>query len=178
MPFAPVTPPATVADFKATFRRGFKYAAGPDGVMDADISQAIGLATSLYNPGLFNSTEAKGVFLLAVAHFVVVGIQAAGGLYPLLPGAAAGPQAPGASADATENTGSGVIGSKTSEKITIQYAGLEKLMDQYPTLAAFRQTDFGQQYAMIVGPRLRGRVGIAANPGAPDAVIPAVPFLA
>lgn len=177
MPCAPVTPPATIADFKATFKRGFKYGDGPGDVMDSDISTSITLATSLYNPSLFNSAEAKNVFLLAVAHFVVVSIQAAGGLYPQFPLAAEGDQAPGASADATQNTGSGVIGSKTSEKITIQYAGLEKLMERYPTLAAFRQTDFGQQYTMIVGPRLAGRIGIVPNPSAPDAVVPAVPFL-
>lgn len=173
MPNAPVTPPATIADFKATFKRGFNYTDGPNGVMDADIAQAIVLASALYNPQLFNSAEAKNVFLLAVAHFVVVGIQAAGGLYATTPGS---PDMPGA--DATENTGSGVIGSKTSEKLTIQYAGLEKLMDRYPTLAVFRQTDWGQQYAMIVGPRLAGRIGIVSNPNAPDAVVPAVPFLA
>lgn len=174
MPIAPVTPPATIADFKATFTRGFKYTDGPDGVMDSDISTAINRATSLYNPDLFNSTEAKDVFLLAVAHFVVVAIQAAGGLFPLqpdVPGAAGGPTA-------TDNTGSGVIVSKTSEKISITYAGLDALIQHYPTLAAFRQTDFGAQYAMIVGPRLSGRIGIVSNPNAPDAVVPAVPFLA
>lgn len=177
MPSAPITPPATVADFKATFKRGFKYSDGPDGVMDADIQTAIGRAVTLYNPALFNATEAKDVFLLAVAHFVVVGIQAAGGLYPMFPGTAGAMGAPGASADATKNTGSGVIGQKMSEKITIQYAGLEELMKRYPTLAAFRQTDFGAQYAMIVGPRLMGRVNVVPGASAPDAVIPAVPFL-
>ncbi len=170
---APVTPPASVADFKATFKRGFRYTDGPDGVMDSDIQTAINRAVMLYNPDLFNSVEAKDVFLLAVAHFVVVGIQAVGGLYPIPPGAQGAEGGP----DATKNSGSGVIGNKTSEKISIQYAGLEKLMDRYPTLATFRQTDFGQQYAMIVGPRLAGRVGIVSNPNAPDAVVPAVPFL-
>lgn len=180
MPNAPITPPATVADFKATFKRGFKYATGPDGVMDADIESGIQRALTLWNPALFTASaeERKQVFLLAVAHFVVVGIQAAGGLYPQLPGPAAAGGAPGASADATENTGSGVIGTKTTEKVTIQYAGLEELMKRYPSLAMFRQTDFGAQYAMIVGPRLMGRVGVVPGPQAPDAVVPAVPFLA
>lgn len=175
----PITPPATIADFKATFRRGFRYSDGPDGVMDADITDAIARAIPVFNPCLFDTADGKTAFLLAVAHFVVIGIQAAGGLYPQLPGPAGAAQAPGASADATENTGSGVIGSKTSEKITIQYAGLEKLMDRYPTLAPFRQTDFGAQYAMLVAPRLMGRVTLVPGPTAPDAgVIPAVPFLA
>lgn len=177
MPSAPITPPATVADFKATFRRGFKYATGPDGVMDADIQSGIDRAVLLWNPALFDVTERKNVFLLAAAHFVVLGIQAAGGLYPQMPGPAAAGGAPGASADATENTGSGVIGTKTTEKVTIQYAGLEKLMERYPTLAPFRQTDFGAQYAMIVAPRLMGRVTVVPGASAPDAVIPAVPFL-
>jgi hypothetical protein len=177
MPSAPITPPATVADFKATFTRGFKYATGPDGVMDSDIQTAIGRAVMLYNPCLFTPSEGKTAFLLAVAHFVVVGIQAAGGLFPQMPGPAGAAGAPGASADATRNTGSGVIGTKTTEKVTIQYAGLEKLMERFPTLAPFRQTDFGAQYAMIVGPRLMGRVTIAPGPTPPDAVIPAVPFL-
>jgi hypothetical protein len=173
----PTTPPASVADFKATFKRGFKYATGPEGVMDADIETAMGRAALLYNPCLFTPVEGKTAFLLAVAHFVVVGIQAAGGLYPQLPGAAGAASAPGASVDATKNTGSGVIGQKMTEKVTIQYAGLEKLMERYPTLAPFRQTDFGAQYAMMVAPRLMGRVNIAPGPTPPDAVIPAVPFL-
>lgn len=173
----PITPPASVADFKATFNRGFKYATGPDGVMDSDIQKGIERAVLLYNPCLFTTAEGKTAFLLAVAHFVVIGIQAAGGLYPQLPGAAGAAGAPGASADATRNTGSGVMGTKTTEKVTIQYAGLEELMKRYPTLAPFRQTDFGAQYAMMVAPRLMGRVSIAPGPTPPDAVIPAVPFL-
>ncbi len=124
-----------------------------------------------------NSNHILTAFLLAVAHFVVIGIQAAGGLYPQFPGPAGASEAPGASADATMNSGSGVIGSKTTEKVTIQYAGLEKLMERYPTLAPFRQTDFGAQYAMLVAPRLCGRVGVVPGPSMPDAVIPAVPFL-
>src|ERR1700757_4358462 len=119
MPNAPVTPPATIADFKARFKRGFKYSDGPDGVMDADIQQGFDLAVTLFNPCLFDATEQKAVFLLAAAHFVVVGIQAAGGLSPQPPAAAGAAGAPGASADATENSGSGVIGSKTTEKVTI-----------------------------------------------------------
>ena len=178
MPCAPITPPATVADFKATFKRGFKYSDGPDGVMDADISQGIARALPLFNPQLFTAADGKTAFLLAVAHFVVIGIQAAGGLYPQLPGPAGAAGAPGASADATENTGSGVIGSKTSEKITIQFAGLEELMRRYPTLAPFRQTDFGAQYALMVAPRLSGRTSFIPGPSDPSAVIPAVPFIA
>lgn len=171
------TPPATVADFKATFKRGFKYSDGPDGVMDLDIEQGIARALPVFNCQLFSAEDGKTAFLLAVAHFVCLGIQAAGGLYPQLPGAAGASQAPGASADATENSGSGVIGSKTSDKITIQYAGLDALMERYPTLAPFRQTDFGAQYAMLVAPRLAGRINIVPGASFPDAVIPAVTFL-
>lgn len=178
MSHAPLTPPANVDDFKATFQRGFKYTDGPNGVMDADISQGIARALPVFNPSLFDKPDGKTAFLLLVAHFVVVGIQAAGGLYPQLPGPAGAAGAPGASADATENTGSGVIGTKTSEKISVAYAGLEDLMKRYPTLAPFRQTDFGAQYALLVAPRLTGRIGLAPGPSYPDVVIPAVPFLA
>lgn len=174
---APITPPATVEDFKATFQRGFKYSSGPDGVMDADIQQGIARALPVFNPCLFSPADGKTAFLLAVAHFVVIGIQAAGGLYPQLPGPAGAAGAPGASADATQNTGSGVIGTKTAEKISIQYAGLDGLMERYPTLAPFRQTDFGAQYALLVAPRLAGRVAVVPGPTSPDAVIPAVPWL-
>lgn len=171
----PVTPPANVSDFKAWFKqRGFNFGDGPGAVTDQDITQAILLATTLYNPDLFNSVEAPAIFMLAVAHFVVVGIQACGGLFPYRPESPAAAGGP----DATQNSGSGVIASKTSEKISITYAGLEKLIETYPSLANFRQTDFGAQYAMIVGPRLKCRIGIVSNPNAPDAVIPAVPFLA
>lgn len=172
------TPPASVADFKATFQRGFKYSTGPDGVMDADIEQGIARALPVFNCSNFNAADGKTAFLLAVAHFVVLGIQAAGGLYPQFPGAAGAAGAPGASADATENTGSGVIGTKISEKISITYAGLDKLMERYPTLAPFRQTDFGAQYALLVAPHLSGRVALVLGPMSPDSVVPAVPFLA
>lgn len=139
--------------------------------MDSDIQNAIDTAMTVYNSGLFDDVQGKVAFLFAAAHFVVVGIQAAGGLYPFPQGS------PTAGTDATQNTGSGVIGSKTAEKITIQYAGLESLIKEYPSLGAFRQTDFGSQYAMIVGPRLRCRVGITPNPSAPGIAAPAVPFL-
>lgn len=169
----PVTPPATVADFKAQFIRGFRYSTGPDGVTDGDISLGITMALSVWNPVLWTKTEAKAAFLLAVAHFVVTNIQAAGGLQAT---PAQGPDGP--VVDATQNTGGGVIGSKTEGKMSQTYAGLDALIERYPTLADFRRTDFGAQYALLVAPRLRCRVGLATNEGAPDAVIPAVPFLA
>lgn len=171
---APITPPATVTDFKAWYVRGWRYGAGPGDVMDSDISNAIQLALTVFNPNLFNSVEAKPVFLLAVAFFVVRGIQAAGGLQPQLPGT----PGLGLTVNATENTGSGVTDMKTAKDISIKYAGFEKLCEQYPTLAQFRQNDFGIDYATIVAPRLKCRVGITPNPSSPDAVIPAVPFLA
>lgn len=174
---APITPPASVADFKATFQRGFKYSDGPDGVMDADINAAIARALPVFNPCLFNPTDGQTAFLLAVAHFVVLGIQAAGGLYPQFPGAGVATGGPGASADATQNTGSGVIGQKTVEKTSIQYVGLDKLMARYPTLAPFRQTDFGAQYALLVAPRLCGHVSVAPGTWEPDVAVPSVPFL-
>lgn len=170
----PVTAPANVTDFKARFKRGFNYGDGPGQVTDQDITIGIQLATSMFNPSLFDSVEAPGIFLLAAAHFVVTSIQATGGLDPFAPESPGGAGGP----DATKNSGSGVIDSKTSEKISIKYAGLEKLIETYPSLAIFRQTDFGSQYAMIVGPRLKCRIGIVPNPSAPDAVVPAVPFLA
>ena len=73
--------------------------------------------------------------------------------------------------------GSGVIDSKTAEKISIKYAGLEGLMKEYPSLAGFRQTDFGAQYALIVGPRLKCRVGIVSNPSDLGFQPPAVPWI-
>ncbi len=168
----PVTPPASVADFKAQYARGFKYSEGPDGVTDADITLGITMACSVFNPTLWNAQEAKTVFLLAVAHFVVVNIQALGGLTDKQAGVPGG-----AGPDATLNTGGGVIGTKSEGKISQTYAGLETLIKKWPMLADFRRTDFGAQYALMIAPRLVGRVGVVSGPNAPDAVIPAVPFL-
>jgi hypothetical protein len=170
------TPPATVADFKAQFPagRGWPYGTGSDTVTDADITAGIAMALTVWNPSLFSTLEAKPVFLLAAAHFVVTAVQAGGGLRAR----AEGTPGAGLGGKATENTGSGIIASKTVDKVSVAYAGFETLVTRFPTLAAMRTTDFGQQYALIVAPRLCGRVGIASNEGAPDAVIPAVPFLA
>jgi hypothetical protein len=167
----PETPPASVADFKAQFQRGFKYAVGPDGVMDSDIELAITLAGALFNPALWSASEKKPVFLMAAAHFVVVNIQASGGLSAKVPGS------PGGIADATKNTGGGIITAKTVDKVSITYAGMERWVEKYPMLADFLRTDFGFQYLALLKPRLVGHVVTVENQRAPDSVIPAVPFL-
>jgi hypothetical protein len=167
----PTPPPASVADFKAQFVRGFRYTTGADGVTDADISLGITLATSMFNPALWNDAERKAVFLLAAAHFVVVNIQAAGGLNPQIAGT------PGGIADATENTGGGVIASKTVDKVSQTYAGLEEWCRRYPQLGDFLRTDFGAQYLALLKPRLVGRVTAVPNQQSVDAVVPNIPFL-
>ena len=167
-----VTPPATVADFKAQWIRGFEYTDGPDGVTDADIALGITMATSLWNQALWNSDEAKTVFLLAAAHFVVVNIQAQGGLRKGPPGA------PGAVASAVDNTGGGIINNKTVDKVSIAYAGMEKWVEKFPTLADFLRTDFGFQYLALLKSRLVGRVVTTPNQRDIGAVVPTVPFLA
>lgn len=168
----PVPQPASVAEFKAQFFRGFNYTDGPDGVMDKDIDLGIKMATSLFNPALWNPQESKTVFLLAAAHFVVVNIQAAGGLKAKQPGA------PGSVETAVNNTGGGIIGEKTVDKISISYAGMEKWVEKYPMLADFLRTDFGYQYLQMLKPRLVGRVAVLPNQTDVNSVIPAVPFLA
>jgi hypothetical protein len=170
---APVTPPATVADFKTQFFRGFKFTDGPDGVMDKDIALGLTMATSLYNPAIWAEAEGKVAFLFAAAHFVVVNIQAAGGLSARAPGA------PGSDAgDATRNTGGGIITNKTVEKVSVAYAGMEKWVEKYPLLAGFLRTDFGFQYLDLLKARLVGRVVSVPNQRMVDAAVPVVPFLA
>lgn len=171
MPVTP-TPPATVADFKAQFKsRGFVFGEGPGHVMDSDVETAIVMATTMWNPCLWNATEAKTVFCLLVAHFLVWNIQAVGGLNKTPTGT------PGGYSAAMQNTGGGVVDSKGAEKVWEKYAGLEALITKYPMLADLRRTDFGAQYALMLAPRLVGRVGIAPGPSASDAAVPAVPFL-
>lgn len=167
-----VTPPATVADFKAQFTRGFRYGGkGPDEVTDADITLGITLALSMWNPQLWEDTEKKAIFLLAAAHFMVVNIQAAGGLSPRQQ------QVPGTHSNAVDNTGGGVISNKTVDKVSVAYAGLEEWARKYPQLGDFMRTDFGAQYLAFLKPRLVGRMRATPNEVSIDAAIPAVPFL-
>lgn len=173
MPLPPITPPATVADFKAYWTRGWRYGTGPDAVTDADITKGIQRALSLWNPMLWNDQEKKGVFLLSCAHFVARDIQNAGGLR------AAQSMSPDGYAGAVDNTDNGMpIGTKSEGKMSQQAAGLDFIIERHPILAPFRGTGFGADFAALAAGRLVGRVGIVSNPNAPDAVVPAVPFLA
>lgn len=167
------TPPATIAQFKAQYaQRGFNFGEGPGSVTDSDITLAMTMASSMWNPALWNSGESIAIFCLVVAHFIVTNIQAVGGLN------STPTNTPGAYSAALGNTGNGMpIDSKSVDKVHLKYAGLEKLIDKYPMLAGFRSTDFGSQYCLLVAPRLVGRVNFIINQQDPGAVIPAVPFL-
>lgn len=165
------TAPATVADFKSQFDRGFKFGAGPGDVRDKDITLGITQAMMFWNECLWGTDEKKAAFLFAVAHFVVTTIQAAGGANPVQEGS------PGALSPALGNRGSGITVSKSANGVSQTFAGLEKWVEKFPLLSDFLMTDYGRTYLHMLKPRLVGRIGIAANQQDIDTAVPLIPFV-
>lgn len=140
-----MTPPAVVADFKAQFTREFVYGVTKDKVMDADITRGLNEAMSVFNSGLWaDDDERKTVFLYASAHFMVLNLQAAGGLF--IQGLGLGVQ----------SRGTGVIQSKSVGQVTIAYVLPESLTGD-AILSGFMRTDFGLRYLQVLVPRLVGQ---------------------
>lgn len=140
-----MTPPAVVADFKSQFTREFVYGVSQDKVMDADITRALYEATSVFNSTLWaDSDEIKRVFLYAAAHFLVLNLQAAGGLFVQNLGIGA------------QSRGGGVVQSKTVGGVTVNYMLPESLTGD-AILSGFMRTDFGLRYLQVLVPRLVGQ---------------------
>lgn len=157
------TPLATVASFKAQFGRDFVYGSGLNTVRDIDIQQALNLASSMFNPALFDtsligvapviSSESLMAYQYATAHFLVTAIQAAGGL--------------GSVGRGVFSQGEGVVSSKSVGGASVSFSWPSTVMDS-PALFQFTKTTYGQAYLQILMPRLVGNVSAVLGPIAPD----------
>ena len=155
------TPTATVASFKAQFFRDFTYGDGPTTVMDRDIQNGLNAAASLFNPSLFDTTligapaaqtsESLTAYLNCAAHFMVLAIQAVGGLSVRM----------GAGSPGLMSQGEGVISNKSGGGLNASYT--------WPGIASssvlfqFTKTAYGLAYLQVLMPKLVGNVGTAAG---------------
>lgn len=160
-----LTPPASVADFKAQFPRDFRYGAGLDTVTDGDIQRGLNTASTVYNPALFDTTvvgvtpiltsEALLAYLYASAHFMVLSLQAAGGLSAV--SKYAGPT----------SQGEGVVSNKSVGGVSIGFAWPAMVTDN-PALYQFTKTSYGQEYLQILMLKLVGNVSLVAGETQPE----------
>lgn len=160
-----LTPPVTIAEFKDRFDRDFDYGAGTDQVRDKDITRSLTEASSCFNPCLWTTTpEGRLAYLQATAHFLVLSIQAAGGLSGTNQG------------QGVNSRGGGVIQSKSVGAVSVAYV-MPDFVAQSPILSQFMRTDYGQKYLQMLTPFLVGHVSIAEGPHEPDVAVPEVPFI-
>ena len=141
-----LTPPVTVADFKAQFSREFIYGVGLDSVRDIDLNRAFTDALAVYNPCLWDSTTAGPAFMYAAAHFLVMNIQTAGGLVLVQTN------------NGVSNVADGVITGKTAGPLSVSYAEPPDFVKRSMSLIPFWKTQYGQTYVQMLGPRLIGCV--------------------
>lgn len=149
--------PPSVADFKALFTRDFLYGSGGSTISDGDIQRAINQAGITFNPGLWDgvtplgsTTELSVVYLYVSAHYMVLNIQAAGGLSAVNRGRG------------VKSQGGGWTQSKGAGPLNVAYAISDRLRDD-PILSPFMRTDYGQQYLMFLEPRIVGNVAIVSG---------------
>lgn len=157
------TPPATVAQFKAQFDRDFQYGSGTDKVRDTDITRAFTDALMVWNPCLWRTEEKVNAFCYAAAHFLVLSLQAAGGL--AAPSKALGPQ----------NRGGGVVQTKSVGGVSVGYQ-MPDFVAKSAILSQFMRTDYGQRYLQLVTPRLVGNLDIVAGERDPGVSTPNIPY--
>jgi hypothetical protein len=124
---------------------------GQDTVTPADITRALAEAGMSFNEGLWgNVTEKSTAFLYLAAHYLVLNVQAAGGLLPQ--GAAKG----------IKSGGGGVVQSKSVGSVSVSYALPQSIIES-PILGQYMRTDFGQKYLALIYPRLVGNIGIVSG---------------
>lgn len=163
MPLPPAA--ATIAGFKVQFDRDFKYGKGMDVVRDTDIQRGLNEAAALFNAALWDSTELVIAYYYATAHFIVLDVQAAGGLSGIPLGIG------------TDNRNSGVISSKSAGQLAVQYGVPQNLIEN-PVLGQFMETAYGRRYLQMMAPRLIAGAITVSGPRDPGAAIPNIPFIA
>ncbi len=149
-----LTTDITIADFRSRFVRDFDYApAGAaiqpcqDLIYDADIEKAYGMASILFPTGLWsNDTEFKTAYLLLSAHCMVTDIQTAAG---------------GIASTGLNPTASRSVGAVSESYDMPDWATKSR------TLAPYLATRYGQQYLMLLKPRMIGGFAVAAGATTP-----------
>ncbi len=143
--------PPAIADFKAQFTRDFQYGTGMNTVIDPDIQRGLNDALIVFNPGLWTTpAELNTAFLYVAAHFMVLNIQAAGGLSATNQGRG------------VQSKGGGTIESKGVGSANVGFA-VPDFVRQSPVLSQFMRTDYGQKYLQLLTPRLVGNVTVVAG---------------
>lgn len=155
---------ATLVGFKTQFDRDFIFGKGKDTVRDSDITRGFNEATALFNAALWDSQELPIAFYYASAHFMVLDVQAAGGLSAL-------PQGLG-----TENRNTGAISAKSVGQLSITY-GIPQNLIENPVLGQFMETSYGRRYLQMMAPRLIAGAITVSGPRDPGAAIPNIPFM-
>ena len=160
------TPPATVATFKLQFDRDFIFGTGKETVRDSDVQNALNFASSSFNPELFDTaavgstSESLMCYQYAAAHFLVMILQAAGGLSAVARGAGVLSQ------------GEGQVASKGVGGVSISFSWPAAITDS-PALFQFTRTQYGLAYLQVLATRLVGNVSAALG-GVTNA--PDIPF--
>lgn len=163
-----LTPPVSVSDFKAQFSRDFIYGPGLDAVRDSDIQSALNIASSVFNPCLFDTTpvgvipnltsEAIICYCNAAAHFLVTSLQAVGGL--------------GKFGKGVFSQGEGNVTNKNVGGVSVALSYPSSITDS-PVLFQFAKTTYGQAYLQVLSVKLVGNVGAVFGE---TAGLPNVPF--
>lgn len=143
--------PPSVADFKAYFNRDFIYGPGLNTVQDTDIQRGLNETMFVFNQALWGSDyEVATAYLYASAHFMVLNIQAAGGLNATNMGVG------------VQSKGGGTIESKGVGSVNVGFA-VPDFVRQSPILSQFMRTDYGQSYLQLLNPRLVGNIQVVSG---------------
>ncbi len=149
--------PPAVADFKAQFNREFVYGPSLAQVQDNDIQRSINEAWISFNPGLWDGVTALGsttelniAYLYVAAHYLVLNVQAAGGLSTVNRGRG------------VKSSGGGTIQAKSIGSVSLTYVIPEDIQNS-PILGQYMRTDFGQKYLTLLWPRLIGNVAVVSG---------------
>jgi hypothetical protein len=152
--------PPAVSDFKAYFTREFGYGKGGDMVGDGDIQRALNEVSPVFNQSLLDGlTSQTAAYLYAAAHFLVMNVQAAGGL-------SATPRGRG-----VRDSAELVIISKGVGQVNVVYQVPPEWIQKSAVLLPFFRTNFGQRYIQMVAPQLVGNFGVV--PGYDDITVSA-----
>ena len=152
-----MTPPVTVADFKARFPE-FPYGTASGTVTDGMITNALNDACSMFNVALWNTgIELNTMFLFLAAHCLAQNVQAGGGLGLTL---------------GAQNAGGAPINSRSVGSVSVGYQLPDKWVND-PTISPFLMTTYGIRYVQAAYPRMRGNMAVIggfSDLGAPTGV--------
>lgn len=140
------TPP-TIAEFKATFDRDFTFGTGKETVRDTDIQRALDEAATVFNPGIWDDTEAQAAYKYLSAHFLVLNVQMAGGL---------------TKKGGVNNRGGGITQSKGAGQVNVAYGIPPRILED-AVLNQFMRTDYGMRYLQLITPRLVGNMAVVSG---------------